>query len=74
MARTTSVDEEAKQPGLLSRAFAPGAGFARAVSLHNLLDAQHLDALPELVRTCPDAADVPHGSWLGWAHVHAHPL
>ena len=50
MARATSVDEEARQPGLLSRAFAPGAGFARAVSLHNLLDAQHLDALPELVR------------------------
>ncbi|CAK0782653.1 hypothetical protein CVIRNUC_005852 [Coccomyxa viridis] len=48
LARATSVDEEAKQPGLLSRAFAPGSGFARALSLHNLLDAQHLDALPEL--------------------------
>ena len=53
LARATSVDEEAKQPGLLSRAFAPGSGFARALSLHNLLDAQHLDALPELVCACP---------------------
>ena len=53
MARAASVDEEAKQPGLLSRAFAPGSGFARAVSLHNLLDVQHLDTLPELVRGQP---------------------
>ena len=51
MARAISVDQEEKQPGLLSRAFAPGSGFARAVSLHNLLDIQHLDALPEMVCT-----------------------
>ena len=51
MARAISVDQEEKQPGLLSRAFAPGSGFARAVSLHNLLDIQHLETLPETVRT-----------------------
>lgn len=59
MARAISVDQEEKQPGLLSRAFAPGSSFARAVSLHNLLDVQHLDTLPETVRCqsllCPPA-------------------
>ena len=50
MARAISVDQEERQPGLLSRAFAPGSSFARAVSLHNLLDVQHLDTLPESVR------------------------
>ncbi len=53
MARAISVDQEEKQPGLLSRAFAPGSSFARAVSLHNLLDVQHLDTLPEMVRRHP---------------------
>ncbi len=52
MARAISVDQEERQPGLLSRAFAPGSSFARAVSLHNLLDVQHLDTLPESVRPC----------------------
>ena len=60
MARAISVDQEEKQPGLLSRAFAPASSFARAVSLHNLLDVQHLDTLPETVRCqsllCPPAA------------------
>ena len=53
MARAISVDQEERQPGLLSRAFAPGSGFARAVSLHNLLDVHHLDTLPESVRALP---------------------
>jgi len=48
-ARATSVDQEEKQTGLLSRAFAPASAFARAVSLHNLLDVHHLDTLPESV-------------------------
>lgn len=50
MARAISMEEESKQPGLLSRAFAPGSNFARAVSLHNLLDVQFLETLPESVR------------------------
>ena len=56
MARAISVDQEERQPGLLSRAFAPGSSFARAVSLHNLLDVQHLDTLPESVCAVPSIA------------------
>ena len=68
MARAMSVHQEEPQPGLLSRAFAPGSSFARAVSLHNLLDVQHLDTLPESVRPLPECLQHPgscHGTFGG---------